>query len=44
VNEKEWLLFSGFESVENHMEFPMAEAFRRYVGVATVVSRFEIIN
>jgi heme-degrading monooxygenase HmoA len=39
---EEWVLFSGFESVEQHHGFAKTEGFGRYRGIVEFVERFEV--
>ncbi len=39
--KEEWVFFSGFESVENHMEFANTEGFGKYSEIMGLVSGFE---
>jgi heme-degrading monooxygenase HmoA len=40
--KEEWVLFSGFESVENHQEFAQTEGFAQYREIVGFVSGFEV--
>jgi heme-degrading monooxygenase HmoA len=40
--KEEWALFSGFESVEQHMGFAKTEEFERYKGIVGFVEGFEV--
>ncbi|KAE9366176.1 hypothetical protein N431DRAFT_91180 [Stipitochalara longipes BDJ] len=40
--KEEWVLFSGFESVENHMKFAKTEGFAKYREIVGFVSGFEV--
>lgn len=40
--KEEWVLFSGFDSVENHMEFAKTEGFAKYREIVGFVSGFEV--
>ena len=40
--EKEWVLFSGFESVENHLEFAKTEGFGKYREIVGFVRGFDV--
>lgn len=42
VERDEWDLFSGFESVEHHMNFAKTEAFEKYREIAGYVEGFEM--
>jgi len=42
VETEEWVLFSGFESVDNHMEFAKTEGFTKYREILGFVSGFEL--
>jgi heme-degrading monooxygenase HmoA len=40
--KEEWVLFSGFESVNHHMEFAKTEGFARYREIVDFVEGFEV--
>ena len=40
--EEEWALFSGFQSVNNHMEFAKTEGFAKYRELVDFVKGFEV--
>jgi hypothetical protein len=40
--KEEWDMFSGFESVGNHHEFPKTEGFARYREIVEFMERFEV--
>jgi heme-degrading monooxygenase HmoA len=40
--KEEWVLFSGFRSVDNHMEFAKTKGFEKYREIVGFVSGFEV--
>jgi heme-degrading monooxygenase HmoA len=40
--KEEWVLFSGFESVDHHMEFAKTEEFAKYREIVGCVEGFEV--
>lgn len=40
--KEEWVLFSGFESVEHHMKFAKTEGFAKYRELVAFVDGFEV--
>ncbi len=40
--KEEWVLFSGFESFEKHMDFARTEGFQNYRTILGLVSDFEV--
>jgi len=40
--KEEWVLFSGFESMDQHMGFAKTKEFERYKGVVGFVDGFEV--
>jgi quinol monooxygenase YgiN len=40
--KEEWVLFSGFESVDHHMEFAKTDGFAKYREIVGFVSAFEL--
>lgn len=42
IEKEEWVLFSGFESVENHMEFAKTEGFGKYREIVGFVRGSEV--
>jgi hypothetical protein len=40
--KEEWVLFSGFESVDNHIEFAKTKGFEKYREIMGFVSGFEV--
>ncbi|KAH8804639.1 hypothetical protein F5884DRAFT_680955 [Xylogone sp. PMI_703] len=41
-DKEEWVLFSGFNSVEHHYEFPKTEEFAKYREIVNFVDGFEV--
>lgn len=40
--EEEWVLFSGFENMENHMDFAKTEGFAKYREIVGFVRGFDL--
>ena len=40
--KEEWVLFSGFDSVEHHIGFSKTDEFQRYRGIVEYVDGFEL--
>lgn len=40
--KEEWVLFSGFESMDHHMEFAKTEGFEKYREIVEFVGGFEV--
>lgn len=41
-DKEEWVLFSGFDSVEHHIGFSKTDEFRKYRSIVEHVDSFEV--
>jgi heme-degrading monooxygenase HmoA len=41
-DKEEWVLFSGFDSVEHHVGFSKTDEFQKYRGILEYVDSFEV--
>jgi hypothetical protein len=41
-SKEEWVLFSGFDSVEHHQGFAKTDEFQRYRSIVEYVDSFEV--